>query len=309
MNSFFKEYFTFTKSERNGVFVLLLILLALIITPRFLFLFSNKSKPDFSKLDKEISSFIKNSKEINDKNKYQPKENINFNQIDESIVKNKINPFYFNPNELPIEKWRELGLTDKQIKTIKNYESKGGKFYKPEDLKKIYGISEAEYNLLAPFIVIPSTNSENKFNVIENKTYIQKDDNIIIDINIADTTEFMKLRGIGASFAKNIIKYREKLGGFIKIEQIKEVWGIDSLKYIAIAKNLIIKQYTIHKININDASVADFKKHPYFDYYVAQSLVSYREKHGKYSKVEDIKKSALVYEALYNKIAPYLTVK
>jgi len=305
----FKDYFTFTKSERRGVLVLLGILLVLMITPQFLVLFFHKNNPDFSQFDKEIAAFQQNQKEIIKEQTYQPKEIFNFNNIDESVVRSKLNPFYFNPNDLPIAKWKELGLTDKQIKTIKNYESKGGKFFKPEDLKKIYGISESEYNILAPFIAIPETKPENKLEIVENKKYNSKDDNIIIDINIADTTEFMKLRGIGASFARRIIKYRDRLGGFVKKEQIMEVWGFDSSKYNAIAKNLIVKPFITQKININDAGVDDFKKHPYISFYVAQALVSYREKHGKYSKVEDIKKSVLVNEALYAKIAPYLTVK
>ncbi len=309
LKELFKNYFSFTKSERNGVLILLGIFFILIIIPFLIVSFYHNSKPDFSQFEKDISTFQLKLKENIKESTYKPKESFNFNNIDESVAKSKLNPFLFNPNDLQEVKWKELGLTDKQIKTIKNYESKGGKFYKPEDLKKIYGISESEYNILAPFIVIPENKIENKTDVAENKNYVPKDDNIIVDINIADTTEFMKLRGIGPAFAKNIIKYRERLGGYVKKEQIKEVWGIDSLKYNAIAKNLIVKPYNIQKININDAGVNDFKKHPYIDLFVAKAIVNYRDKHGKYAKVEDIKKSALVYDALYNKIAPYLTVK
>jgi competence protein ComEA len=309
LKDFFKEYFSFSKSERNGVLVLLGILLIISLLPRVSGLFVKKPLPDFSQFEKDIASFQKNQKEMVKYPENKPKENFNFTHPEESVVKNKLNPFYFNPNNLPEAKWKELGLSDKQIKTIKNYEAKGGKFYKPEDFKKMYCISENEYTILAPYIVIPETRTENKPDVNGNTKFPVKDDNIIVDINLADTTEFMKIRGIGSSFANRIIKYRDRLGGFVKKEQIKEVYGMDSIKYNSIAANLKAGPFIVQKININDVGVEDLKKHPYIDFYVAQAIVNYRGKHGKYAKVEDIKKTALVYDALFNKISPYLTVK
>lgn len=161
MKQFFKDYLSFNKRERNGIFVLLLILILVIAIPRILPLFSSKEKFDFSAFQNDISKFEKNiiTKEKQDSSKYK---DFNYDNIDRSVAENKLHPFYFNPNNLPEEKWKELGFDDKQIKIIKNFEAKGGKFYKKEDLKKIYGISESEYAVLEPFIQIPEEQKNNK---------------------------------------------------------------------------------------------------------------------------------------------------
>ena len=133
--------------------------------------------------------------------------------------------------------------------------------------------------------------------------------NILVSVNIADTAEFTLISGIGLGYAKRIIKYREALGGFISIDQMKEVYKLPP----EIIDNNIdyFKLDTSHitKININIVEVNTLRLHPYISWNVANSIVQMRNNHGDYKNVSDIKKSDLINEELFLKIAPYLSVK
>ncbi len=131
----------------------------------------------------------------------------------------------------------------------------------------------------------------------------------IIEINTADTLAFSSLPGIGIGYAKRIIKYRNLLGGFIHINQMKETYKLppeiidNNLSYFSIDSS------QISKININIAGDSILRNHPYIDWKVANSIVQMRNVHGKYKKVSNIKKSVLIDEKLFLKIAPYLTTE
>ncbi len=271
----------------------------------FLFPFLTKTqKVDFTSFQKEIQAFETYTDSLAQADLNKQNEGFDYNNSDKSFAELKLKPFPFNPNELQAEQWAALGLTEKQIKTILNYRAKGGKFYKKEDFKKMYCISSEEYNILEPYITIPEkTNNQQP---IKYETKVKP--LFIVEINTADTNDLQEVKGIGYSFARRIANYRDKLGGFIKKEQLLEVFGMDSTRYAQIQASFTINTSTIQKININKATIQDLKKHPYFDYYLAKSIVMYRTKNGDYKSVSDIKKANLIYDDFYNRVSPYLTV-
>jgi competence protein ComEA len=128
-----------------------------------------------------------------------------------------------------------------------------------------------------------------------------------IDINMADSTAFIALPGIGSRLAERIIHFREKLGGFHSIDQIAEVYGLADSVFHLIRPLLQNPPFTVKKININTAGLDELKAHPYIRYAIANSIVRYREQHGAYADIEDLKKIMLITEQIYNKISPYLT--
>jgi DNA uptake protein ComE-like DNA-binding protein len=138
--------------------------------------------------------------------------------------------------------------------------------------------------------------------------YMQKKQ-FVAALNSADTTDLKELKGIGSGFARRIAAYREKLGGFVRKEQLKEVWGIDSALYALIAPQVTIDASQIRKININTATIDVMKKHPYLDYYLAKEIVKYREKYGTFATPNDLQKVALIDEGTYRRIKPYLTME
>jgi competence protein ComEA len=129
-----------------------------------------------------------------------------------------------------------------------------------------------------------------------------------IDINKADTTVWISLPGIGSKLANRIVNYREKLHGFISVEQVAEVYGLPDSVFQNIKPLLFVSENSIEKVNINTASKEELKS-PYINYNLANIIYQFRIQHGAYQSLEDLKKIMLIDEALYSKITPYLSVK
>lgn len=303
MISFLKNYFTFNRRDRNAFFILLTILFIVISIPFINIFFYTEKIYDFEAFRNEILSFElaqSHQQKKDSLSKLIQKDNFNFIYIDNSVEKSKLTPFVFNPNNLPSEKWRKMGLTDRQINGIKNYEAKGGRFYIKSDVRKLFVISESEYEVLEPFIDLPEVKEIHKY------TSAPKDTISMIELNNADSITLKNLKGVGNAISKRIVRYRNKLGGFYKKEQLLEVEGIDTSLFKTIAPYLTLEKRLIKTINVNEAVFSDFKGHPYISNNVALSIINYRNMHGKYQTPADIMKSALVTEELFYKIAPYL---
>lgn len=131
---------------------------------------------------------------------------------------------------------------------------------------------------------------------------------IILDLNTADSVELVKVRGIGAYTARKIIKYRDHLGGFHSIFQLMEIYNNkwDSATILEMNKNVTINISAIRKIKINYITIEDLKKHPYVTWTIARAIVSYREKHGKYSAPKDLLNTSVVSPELLEKLKYYL---
>ncbi len=316
MKNIFRDFFTFNKRERNGVFILTGIICALILYLNISSRFINQEKVDFTKFDKDVQVFQASIKEKASSSecpeKVTPKLENAFPD------KTKVERFNFDPNNLSVGEWKRLGLNEKQIKSIKNYESKGGKFRKKEDVKKMYCIKEELYDSLEPFIHFASAGDENRSSentkaVFQNgkvknaaslKT-IKAEMVILIELNSADSSQLTTIKGIGPFYAKNIIKYRNSIGGFVSKEQLLEIWKFDQEKLDVIEKYIGIDPSKIKRININTCEVADLKN-GYIKWNVANAIVNYRKSHGKYKSVDEIKKTDLVDDETYRKIVPYL---
>ena len=301
-----KEYFSFSKKEFNGILVLCSIIILIVLLPFIYPYFHAEEKYDFKAFEREIAAFEKSSKRI----EYQY-ENI-YSNNDKEVIPNHIEYFNFDPNNLPINDWQKLGLTDKQIKVIKNYESKGGKFYSKEDLKKIYSIKPALYAKLEAYISISNSSSNIKFHKDYNDKFNSNDSKFfkrlpsIIELNAADSVSLDLIKGIGPAFAARILKYRDRLGGFNDINQLKEVYGIDSVKFAEIKSQIKVDASLVRKINVNTATFDEFKKQPYLSYKQMNAILQYRKQHGSYNSIADLKKVLILNEQTLNKIEPYL---
>lgn len=310
----FSNYFTFTKKERRGTIILLLLILFFITLP-FLYPLFIKPKPaDTSTFKNEIVTLKikqqdtvkqftqRNFDEENYQNYYQPSE--------KNYTKNfKGELFYFDPNTATTADWQRLGLRDKTIATIQNYLSKGGRFYKPEDIGKIWGLHPDEVQRLIPYVQITPKENNYPKKDYETKTFDKPKNTIsVIDINNADTTTLIALPGIGSKLAQRIINFRDKLGGFYKAEQVGETFGLPDSTFQKIKPRLTINHLTIKQFNINTASVDEMKTHPYIRYNIANAIVQYRTQHGNFSSVTDLKKIMVITDDVYNKVAPYLSL-
>ena len=126
---------------------------------------------------------------------------------------------------------------------------------------------------------------------------------------MADTTALIALPGIGSKLSQRILFFRDKLGGFYKVDQVGETFGLrDSVFQLIKARFSINTSAALRQININTATLDEMKAHPYLRYAIANAIVQYRTQHGNYMAVADIKKIMLVTEDIYNKVAPYLKI-
>lgn len=316
-----KDYLTFSRKERVALLAIVFITVIVALLPKILspFYFSHKPESDTSWINKVKSLEIRDSQrssyldspENENENEYQYDLSVSQTPAPESKL------FYFDPNTLPSGEWKRLGLKQKNIQTIQNYLSKGGHFYKPEDLQKIYGLSKKDYERIAPYIRINKAEGikeEKKTTELSTKNTGYKEQRkinnlTVIDINTADTASFIALPGIGSKLAARIVYFRDKLGGFYSVDQIAETYGLPDSTFQKIKFYLKSENPSLRKININTATIDELKAHPYIKWSIANPIVAYRKEHGAYSNLEDIKKIPSVTEDLFNKLVHYLTIE
>lgn len=292
-----QSYFNFSKREFNGILLLIALILMTLSFPVIYRYYNVKPAYKMEVFETEIREYeeqIKLSGSI---------------QSGKRSVKAEY--FVFDPNGLDEKSWRKLGLSDKQIKVIYNFEAKGGKFYNKEDFKKMYSISTEQYLLLEPFIRIVNKSSPAKQNVrmslSQSNPLRRNAKKVLVEINSADSAMLTEIHGIGPAFASRIIKYRDRLGGFYKMEQLKEVYGIDSVKYEQIKDQISLNSGMIIQISINSATFEILRKHPYLSYKQMNAILQYRRQHGNFKTAEELKKVAILNEEIIRKIEPYIS--
>ena len=284
-----RQYFNFSQKELNGVLVLLIVLVFVWLIP--IFLNQTPDAFDVEKAKKEIAEFERN---------LAPDKVYSYREVE--LKQGRGTYTHFDPNGLPEERWKQLGLSEKQIAVIKRFEAKGGHFYKKEDVQKMYVISPETYAKLEPYIQIPPPQ-------FEQKNTPTKAPKIRIDLNTADSLALDQVSGIGPAFASRILKYRERLGGFYALEQLKEVYGVDSAHFAQWLPQLALNTAAIRKIDINTASFEELKRHPYLSYKQINALIQYRKQHGAYANLSDLKNIPLFTDEILRKLAPYFICK
>lgn len=282
----------FSPSEKRGIFLLLMICLILHLLPHaYATWMMEPPKAEDTSLVNAFAASLQFEK-VEDKAEHK------LNRVAEL--------FRFNPNTLNEEGWQRLGVSAKSATSIRKYISKGGRFYQPQDLYKIYGLSRELVDTLIPYIDIPQKHILNERKFIHSpKQYPSKP----IDINLADSASFESLPGIGPVLARRIVLFRDKLGGFYKVEQVGETFGLADSVFQKIRSRMVYSHQSLKKININTATWEDLKSHPYIGYKKATAIMAYRKEHVSFSNVDDIMKIVMFSEEDYHKLKPYLAIE
>jgi len=155
---------------------------------------------------------------------------------------------------------------------------------------------------LEPLITLP--------NEIKPKSFKREPEKIIntqFDLNLADTTDFKSVNGIGAVLSKRLIKYRDALGGFVDKNQLFEVYGLDSTVVNSMDKFFISTSFSPNTIRINSATESELAKHPYFSSKESKAIVTYRMQHGPFVAVDDLRQIKMLKEQTISKVQPYLS--
>ena len=292
-----RQYFYFTKKEKTGIVVLLIINLFLIYLPVLL----EKGFPEKPYDQNGIIASFSNLHQISGK------QNSNLIQ-EENFVPDLLKLVNFDPNTITMETWKQMGLSESIMHTIEKYRQRGGRFHDPDDIKKIWGISSSLALKLIPYVVIKDTSKKNErpYFSFNNRVKEQKKQ---IDINLADTSAFESLFGIGPTLSRRIVLYRKKLGGYYSIDQISEVWGLQDSVFQKIKSRLVFHENLAEKIDINTAKLEQLKTHPYIGFAIAHAIINFRNQHGPFKSLEDIQKIAIIDKGKYEKLAHYLVIK
>ena len=223
----------------------------------------------------------------------------------------------FDPNTAPPEQLLALGLQPWQVRSLLKYRNKGGVFRQPSDFARLYGLTLKQYRQLEPYIRIsddyrPAADfiaSERPHTVHQRDTLrypVKLKAGMHVFLNSADTTDLKKVPGIGSYFARQIVNYRNRLGGFSSIEQLAEIedFPIESLTFFAVSTDELGK---IHRLNVNKLSLNELKRHPYINFYMARAIVDFRRLHGDLQSLDQLKLLKDFSEEKVRRLQPYVT--
>ncbi|GAB3256736.1 helix-hairpin-helix domain-containing protein [Larkinella harenae] len=319
-----RDYFGASQQEARGLLALLFVSVFLLVLPLLYRLWVPDAVPDTTQTDqRQLDSLVALLEaDPREPKAYEQRPGRYQNEVEPK----KVERFSFDPNTIDSESWQRLGAPRWLADRIVRYRSKGGRFRKKEDLLKIYDFSPDLYADLEPFIQLnetsrpsqwegsqrertvhrpfpvdqPATTHERSLPDRSYKTVLKP-----FDINTADTTELKKLRGIGSKLALRIVKFRDALGGFVSVDQYREVFGLDSLALSELtAYGKLVSP--AKKIAVNTATVEGLDQHVYLSRKQAQVIVNYRTQHGAYTSPESLRNIRVLDASTLEKLTPYL---
>lgn len=282
------NYFAFSHTEMRGVFVLTLLGMVLLLSP---FLYKPWLKKEYHHLpsdEKKLESMIMVLERQAER--------------EATVDKAEHKLFSFNPNTADQATLELLGIPAAMAERIVRYRDKGGVFRKKSDLLKIYGFPKPLYSTVEQYIKLPEDNRS------ANKT-LQPIKIQPFDVNVADSIQLAQLRGIGSVLSARIIKFRNALGGFHSLVQLREVYGLSDEgleqleKYAFIATTFIPK-----KIDLNTIDIRELSRHPYISYDLAKTIVSHRKTYGPFSSIEDLKEVYRMDDNIFVRLLPYVMI-
>ncbi len=301
-------FFSLNKSEQRGVLFLSLIIV-LIVVVNFLmpFFVSPEKDQNNAEFKREVSLFKQAQQKMKDSMEVIKLQNSG--QISIEIARQKIRPKAFDPNKLPEEEWLAMGFTPNQVSTIKKYEAKGGKFNRKEDVKKLYSISEAEYNIIEPYIIIKSEfkSTPGKSNKKASKS--AKHTFLVTDINVENAETIEKNLDINPWLANRITDYRELIGGYYAANQLKEVYGMKPEIFEAIEPWVSFDTNYLKKIDLNKVAFKELLKHPYMDFESTKAIVGTRDKIKSFQSLDDVSIIEGINDTILLKMLPYFEIK
>lgn len=307
---FWKAYNEYTKSDRNAIVVLSSLILITICATIIVKNLNPKTEYNLSGYEELLNSW----------------ENQKFDKKGKSL-------FAFNPNTVTSETLDSIDLPVNIKRNLLNYRKAGGKFYKTDQVRKIYGMNDSIFNVIEKYLIIPDdmeiesqyrkgtsagfSENANQFvyeEVFDTETDIQSvgistSAFTKIELNTADSSDLVKLNGVGPVFANRILKYRNLLGGFHSTQQLLEVYNFPVETFQKVENNVFADTLLLKKIRLNFAEYADLIRHPYLNKNQVEAILKFREKNGAFHEPEQLKTNGLLDNDTFSKLKPYLTCR
>ena len=271
-------YFKFTKEQRTGIFFLFLIIVILQLVYFFV---------DFSTV----------SKEYPEKQKWLSLQS-EMDSLKMDVKNSKPKIYLFNPNFISDYKGYKLGMSVQEIDRLLAFRKENKYVNSAKEFQNVTRVSDSLLNVMAPYFKFPDWVNNKKQNAkfkeytsYQNQAFAKKEKIVFIDINEATKEDLVKIYGIGDAISSRILKQKELLGGFVSMEQMKEVWGLSP----EVIENLnahfkVLALPRFKKIEINNVSLKELSQFHYFRYSLAKEIVTYRSMNGNIKNVEDLTK-------------------
>lgn len=301
------DFFYYTKAERKACVLLLILCSLAFVLPEWIDFSPHYDLQSLGKAPKVLqvrANWAKPKSKSGFKGNYSQQYSEQAPKV--AVFSN------FDPNVVSLQILLNMGLPPRSAHIWVNYLSKGGRFKKTEDVLKIYGLPPKWYQMALPHMHIAASSIEQTERSLESQ-FPQKEWNkstakscTPIDINTADTVAWQSLRGIGKVLAKRIVKFRDKLGGFYSVEQVKETYGLVDSVYQKIQPCLQLSNPTLKPLNINQASFNELANHPYLGFKAAKAILTWKDQHEPFTKMEDLEAILALDRQLLFKIKPYL---
>lgn len=258
-----------SKSHASGVVILIFTVLFI---QGVLFLFGSKEKnrEDVVKVPVEKPVIASSGKSFEMKSGIHKERNI----------ETQAGPKLFDPNTIDKSGLIDLGLSPKQAQVVINYRLKGGKFRNAADFAKIYVISPKTFDRVKDYISIVQERQNPINNLASKAEEVTFKKKALLLLNRADSVELLSLPGIGPYYARKIIQYRERLGGFATKDQLLEIYGIDRERLDLFADRIEVDTNDVIMTDLKGATFEDLSRNPYIGGYVARAIIRYREKCG-----------------------------
>nr|WP_314867356.1 helix-hairpin-helix domain-containing protein [uncultured Flavobacterium sp.] len=269
----FSTYFNFSKSQRSG----LLVLLVLIVVLQTIYFCADFSLPIKENPEKEKWLAVQTE--------------IDSLKATALIKGSKLYPF--NPNFISDYKGYKLGMTVAEIDRLLSFRKQNKFVNSAEEFQKVTQVSDSLLGVIAPYFEFPDwVKQKINWKTFPNSNYssfVKKEKTAVIDINIATSEELVKVYGVGEVIAQRILNYKESLGGFVAMEQLNEVWGVSPEVVTNLNKQFkVISLSGIKKVDINNASIKELAQFPYFKYALAKQIVIYRSMNGTIASIDDL---------------------
>ena len=302
-----REIFRFSKSERIASLIILVLTLLVVIALAFVRRIRPLPGEEAELFDSLVITLLPGEELLS---RAKEKEDTPAVNPAPSGMDLENPPPVRDPNRMTRSEWEQLPLPPYVIRTLLNYRKKGGVFRKKEDLKKIYGMTDSLYEAIAPFVrvegqepaeEVPRPPAEKR--KMPERTLPGP---VAVDINRADSAVFDSLPGISPWLARRIVRYRALLGGFVRKEQLLEVYGLDSLTYRKIRDRLTVDTALIRRIDVNSCDEHALAHHPYLSRQEAGAVIFYREHFGKIDELEVLLEQHVLPEKTFRRIRPYL---
>ena len=304
----FKSFFYLQKNDRQGVIIMLLLA---VIAVLFVVVFSGGDSSSSALRSGDVGSGSPKTAHSSKPVKYY------------QVEGRRAELFYFDPNTADSTQFLRLGLQPWQVRNIYKYRAAGGIYRQPSDFARLYGLTVKQYREMRPFIRISrdylpaadyygqernvgSTQQKSSFHrdsVVHREGYIPKlHAGQHVSINEADTSELQKILGIGSAYARAIVNYRDRLGGFATVRQVLDIGGVpeSALHFMKVSES------GVHHIAINQLTLNQLRRHPYINFYQARAICDFRRLHGPISSLQQLSNLTVFTSEDIARLEPYI---